>query len=140
MGATPIYIQELDASGTRLVGDRTQLITDDQPWEHTNNGQGTGCTEAPWMIFNKDNGYYYLFYSGSMYNTDTYNIGVARSKSLLGEPFVKLNGPILHTRFGAPYVMGAETVFNGPGHCSVLTQKNEGSEYVMLYHSWKVVN
>ena len=45
---------------------------------------------------------------------------------MLEDAFVKFDGPILHTRFGAPYVMGAKTVFNGPGHCLVLTRINEG--------------
>eukprot|EP01084_Bolivina_argentea_P095523 171721_1 len=135
--ATPIYIQQVDAAGIHLIGSKKQLITDDQKWEHTNNGNGIGCIEAPWLIYNSNTLYYYLFYSGSMYNGNTYNIGVARSKWLMNGTFVKFNGPILHTRFGSPYIMDVNQAFNGPGHCSVLTQKNDHTNYVMLYASWK---
>ena len=132
-------MNELTPNGTAIIGDlvkdRTQLIISDQVWEMTRDN--VYCIEGPWMIYNKDNGFYYLFYSGSMYNTDTYNIGVARSKNILG-PYVKHYGPILHTRWGSPYIDGVNPVFAGPGHCSVI--KNDDNEYLMIYHSWKYNN
>ncbi len=72
-----------------------------------------------------------------MYNTATYNIGVARSKHLINETFVKFDGPILHTKWGSPYIAGVTNVFSGPGHCSVIKYYyNSTYEWVIIYHAW----
>jgi beta-xylosidase len=51
------------------------LIENDAPWEGP-------LVEGPWVI--KTNGYYYLFYSGNVYSTPNYAVGVARSTNFLG--------------------------------------------------------
>jgi len=61
-----------------------------------------------------------------MYATPLYALGVARSKYLLG-PYVKNpSNPIVHSN----------TKWSGPGHCSVLSIKNNEENYFFLYHSW----
>eukprot|EP01096_Ripella_sp_DP13-Kostka_P015696 TRINITY_DN7435_c0_g1_i1.p1 TRINITY_DN7435_c0_g1~~TRINITY_DN7435_c0_g1_i1.p1 ORF type:complete len:325 (+),score=94.34 TRINITY_DN7435_c0_g1_i1:38-976(+) len=108
---TPININQLSADGLSILNTTaTQLITNDQPWEGA-------VTEVPWIIHRHD--YFYLFYSGNAYNTPSYAVGVARSKSLMG-PFVKYPNPILHTQ-------NSTSEWQGPGHCSVLCPRTQQS-------------
>jgi arabinan endo-1,5-alpha-L-arabinosidase len=113
---TPIWAQQLASDGLTLVGNRTQLLVNDLDWEGP-------LVEAPWMVFR--NGYFYLFYSANMFNTDRYCVGVARSKDFLG-PYEK---------FGRPTLM-SNAAFAGPGHCSVVSIDDKEQTYVMVYHSW----
>eukprot|EP01063_Lacrimia_lanifica_P030824 TRINITY_DN4973_c0_g1_i1.p2 TRINITY_DN4973_c0_g1~~TRINITY_DN4973_c0_g1_i1.p2 ORF type:complete len:366 (+),score=154.82 TRINITY_DN4973_c0_g1_i1:58-1098(+) len=130
--STPIYIQEVTQGADALVGERKVMIQDDQVWEQVPAG-GLSNIEAPWMVYNNATGYYYLFYSGGMFDGPYYNVGVARATSPMGN-WTKFSGPILHTRWGAPYVVGAATDFYGPGHPSIL-QRPCGT-WAMVYHAW----
>lgn len=111
---TPIYAQRLGADGVSLVGARTELIRNTEPWEGA-------LVEGPWMIF--ENGFYYLFYSANAYASTRYAVGVARSRSPLG-PFVKASEPILTSN----------AAYGGPGHGSVV--RGPRGEWVHVYHSW----
>lgn len=51
---------------------------------------------------------------------------MARSQQPLG-PYQKLGRPILHT----------DGQWVGPGHCSVIQTKEDPSQWVMIYHSWR---
>ncbi len=112
---TPLVIRELRPDGMGFVGEGTDLITNDLPWEGN-------LVEAPWMI--KRDGQYYLFYSANAYYDDRYCVGVARSDSLAG-PFEKSPLPILHS----------DEEWAGPGHGSVVVDP-EGRD-VFIYHSWE---
>lgn len=112
---TPIYAQPLDATGTQLTGAKTQLITNDLPWEG-------GVVEGPFVL--RHGTYYYLFYSGNSYANETYALGVARSKNALG-PYEKLGTPLI----------ASNATWIGPGHGTVLDLAN-GTTYV-VYHAWK---
>jgi GH43 family beta-xylosidase len=112
---TPIYGQQLSASGTALKGSRVQLIVNDRSWEGS-------VVEGPWVVAH--GGSYYLLYSGNAYYNATYAVGVARSSSPLG-PYQKAGAPILTT--GGKWV--------GPGHCSVVD--TPGGNTVMVYHAWQ---
>jgi arabinan endo-1,5-alpha-L-arabinosidase len=118
---TPIRIAQLTPNGTALVPgqdwESTQLITDDQPWEH-------GITEAPWLVLHDST--YFLFYSGSGYYDGSYAVGVARAPAI-GGPYTKRGPPILANS-------SAPVAFEGPGHCSVL-QVADGT-WAMVYHAW----
>ena len=113
---TNLWAQPLTADGFGLTGSKTLLIYGNLPWEHN-------LVEAPWII--KSRGYYYLFYSAAFYADQTYSVGVARSKSLLG-PYIKYPQPILKSN----------NKFIGPGHCSVVPAKNQADKFIMVYHSW----
>ena len=112
---TPIYGQALSADGTKLLGTRQTLISNDLPWEG-------GVVEGPWIV--QHSGTYFLFYSGASYADASYAVGVARSQSPLG-PYEKAGPPILKTN--AAWV--------GPGHCSVID--TPAGESYMVYHAWQ---
>ncbi len=111
---TPIFAQKLAADGKSLIGAATELITNDEAWEGP-------CVEGPWVVAN--GGYYYLFYSGSVYNQGSYAVGVARAQNPLG-PYQKLGSPIL----------SQDGAWAGPGHCSVVTAPS--GDTVIVYHAW----
>jgi beta-xylosidase len=111
---TPIYVQRLSPDGMKLEGARQKLITNDQKWEGP-------LVEAPWVV--KRGEYYYMFYSGNMYNTDRYATGVARSRSPFG-PYEKQPEPVLRSNGH----------WAGPGHGAII-QKDGKDFYV--YHAWK---
>jgi len=111
---TYIVIQEVSGDGLRLVGAPTRILTNDTPWEGT-------VVEAPTMIHR--GGYYYLFYSGNVFDLDHYGIGVARSTSPRG-PFVKSPAnPILRS----------DETFDGPGGQDVVQDRS--GRWRMLYHA-----
>jgi arabinan endo-1,5-alpha-L-arabinosidase len=123
---TPIWAQELSRDGLRLVGnDRVQLLANDPyTWEG-------GLVEAPWIV--KHQGYYFMFYSSNVFNTDRYALGVARSQNLLG-PYTKSpNNPFAHS----------DLYWAGPGHCSLIpvvpqisNMSPDAPQYLMFYHSY----
>ena len=107
---TGIYSVPLTPDGLNATGGAWQeLIHNDAPWEGP-------LVEAPWVLHNATTGYFYLFFSGSVYDQPTYAIGVARSRTL-GGPWAKHPGnPILHSQATNP-----RSVHYGPGHCAVVT-------------------
>jgi beta-xylosidase len=76
--------------------------------------------EGPSVV--KHGGYYYIFYSGNMYNTDKYAVGVARSRSPTG-PYEKAPTPILQS----------SPNWVGPGHGG---PANVNGESRFVYHAW----
>jgi arabinan endo-1,5-alpha-L-arabinosidase len=112
---TPIHIQALTSKGLALTGSPATLITNDRAWEGP-------VTEAPFMVAH--GGSYFLFYSGNVYSTANYAIGVAQASSPIG-PFTKATNPILVTG-------GA---WGGPGHCAVVDTPL-GDTYV-VYAAWE---
>ncbi len=98
-----IYVQEMD-SPTQLKGTRQGILQPSQSWEM----QWGSVNEGPWML--KQDGVYYLLYSGSGADSQYYAVGYATASSPLG-PFTKYAGnPIVH-RGGGVY---------GPGHGAVV--------------------
>jgi xylan 1,4-beta-xylosidase len=92
------------------------LLSPTEPWER----KQLSVTEAPWML--KQNGIYYLMFSGGGADSPDYSIGYATAKSPLG-PFVKYSGnPIAHRGNG---------IF-GPGHNCVVVGPDH--HLWMLYH------
>lgn len=110
---TWISVQELDASGTRLVGKPTKLIKQDQQWEGS-------LVEAPFVV--EASGTYWLFYSANAYDSADYAVGVARATRPTG-PFTKLPDPVLMSN----------DVAAGPGHCALVTV---GDRTWMAFHAW----
>ncbi|MET0403068.1 MAG: family 43 glycosylhydrolase [Cystobacter sp.] len=120
---TPLWAQALDMDGPtpRLVGEKTQLILNDTPWE----GQ---LVEGAYLL--RRQGWFYLFYAGSgCCGIDcNYGMGVARSRKLLeGWEKNPLN-PIMRNN----------PSFRCPGHGSVVTD-DQGRDY-LLYHAYRTTD
>jgi beta-xylosidase len=111
---TPIYVEKLSPDGLALVGERKTVLRNDQPWEGPVIEGGSVVHRGGW---------YYLVYSGNVFNSDKYAVGVARARSPLG-PFEKRPQPILVT----------SDSWIGPGHGS-LVRIGDSDWYV--YHAWQ---
>ena len=96
---TPILAQRLSADGTRLVGERHLVLSNDQPWEGH-------LIEGPWVTVQQ--GRYWLFYAGNDFTSPAYGIGVAVADSLFG-PYEKMPEPLLRST----------SDWLAPGHASV---------------------
>ncbi len=117
---TYLYVQELTPDGLSLVGQPTQLVSNDKRWEGN-------VVEAPEMV--KHDGSYYLFFSANNYAGLDYAVGYASCKSAIGPCEDAPENPILKsdTQVKPPVI--------GPGGESVATF---GDETWMLYHAWEV--
>ncbi len=73
--STTIYSQQLSSDGLSVVGPAHPLLGASQSWEG-------GLVEGPSMIQNGST--YWLFYSGNLWGTDGYGIGLARCVSVIG--------------------------------------------------------
>ncbi|HVG19858.1 MAG TPA: glycoside hydrolase family 43 protein, partial [Blastocatellia bacterium] len=115
---TPIWAQRLSADGTRLVGERKELIRNDAPWE-------AQLVEGPFIVRRGD--WFYMFYSGNACCTRdcNYALGVARSRSLLGPWEKNLANPILK----------GNDEWKCPGHGSIVSDAT-GRDF-LLYHSYR---
>jgi len=96
--------------------------------------------EGPYIRYNKETGYYYLFVSYGSLNSD-YNIRVGRSRSLLG-PYLDQNGRDMTDMedtdnsvgfmMACGYHFEGDTAYMGPGHNSVLCD-NDGRWYLVCH-------
>jgi hypothetical protein len=96
---TPIFAQQMAPDGASLIGDRVQVLENDQPWEGH-------LIEGPWVT--RQAGRYWMFYAGNDFTNPAYGIGVAVADDLLG-PYVKQPEPLL----------GSTGEWLAPGHASV---------------------
>ena len=96
---TPIFAQRLGADGASLIGERVQVLENDQPWEGH-------LIEGPWVTFQR--GRYWMFYAGNDFTNPAYGIGVAVADNLLG-PYAKQPQPLLRST----------SEWLAPGHASV---------------------
>ena len=110
---TWISVQQLDDTGTKLVGRPKRLFSQDQPWEGD-------LVEGP-FVWEVD-GRFVMFYSANAYASADYAVGIATSSSPTG-PFEKQPDPILTSN----------DVAAGPGHCSLFAR--DGKVW-MVYHAW----
>lgn len=98
------------------------------------------AVEGPYMVYNEDTGYYYLFVSYGSLKMD-YQIRVGRSKSILG-PFVDFHGRELtdlsdeDNSIGlmemCGYCWNDGTAYMAPGHNSVLHDR-DGRWYLVAH-------
>jgi len=114
---TPIWAQQLSRDGTKLVGERRELIRNDAPWE-------AQLVEGP-FVWRRGN-WFYMFYSGNACcgRECNYALGVARSRNLLG-PWEKYNGN--------PILKGNDT-WKCPGHGSIVSDQR--GRTFLLYHAY----
>lgn len=110
---TYLSVQELDATGTKLLGHPKRLFKEDLAWEGR-------LVEAPFVW--EHAGRFHLFYSANAYDTDSYAVGHAVADSPLG-PFTKDKEPVLTSN----------KVAAGPGHCALFER---AGKVWMVYHAW----
>ena len=108
--SSDILIRKINHDGISFDENEpeTRILTTTLGWERA-------IAEGPWLLFRK--GYYYLFYSGDVFWSNGYSVGIARSKKVTG-PYEK-GGRILQTNREA-FDLGENTTFVGPGHNSVV--------------------
>ena len=119
---TPIWAQRLSDDLFHLVGEKTMLIVNDQPWEE-------GVVEGPYIL--KHAGWFYMFYAGNSCcgKECKYAEGVARAERLLG-PWEKFPGNPL---------IAANDNWRCPGHgTAVHAQARDGepAQDYLLYHAY----
>jgi beta-xylosidase len=122
---TPIWAQRLSPDGTRLVGERRELIHNDQAWEKHPTLPFGNLVEGPSVV--RHGGWFYLFYSGNFCcgRECDYALGVARSRKLLGPWEKNPNNPIL----------AGNDNWKCPGHGTVIADAR--GRYFLLYHAYQ---
>ncbi len=116
---TPLWIQELSADGTKLLGDMREILRNDAPWEGR-------VVEGPSVI--RHDGYYYLFYAGNACcgRNCHYGVGVARARELMGPWEKNPKNPLIIDN----------AIWKCPGHGTVV-EDGAGACY-LLYHAYHV--
>ncbi|MCA1603784.1 MAG: family 43 glycosylhydrolase, partial [Acidobacteria bacterium] len=121
---TPIWAQRLSADGTRLVGERKEILRNTEAWEKHASLPYGDLVEGPAIV--RRGGWFYMFYSGNFCcaRECNYMLGVARSRTLLGPWEKNPKNPIL---------AGNDT-WKCPGHGTVVTD-TQGRDWLM-YHAY----
>ncbi|HEV2912450.1 MAG TPA: family 43 glycosylhydrolase [Pyrinomonadaceae bacterium] len=121
---TPIWAQRLTPEGTRLIGERRELIRNTEPWEKHATLPYGDLVEGPAVI--RRGGWFYMFYSGNFCcaRECNYMMGVARARKLLGPWEKNPRNPIL----------AGNEVWKCPGHGTIVTDAR-GRDF-LLYHAY----
>ena len=114
---TPIWAQRLSGDGTKLVGEKRELIRNTAAWE-------SNLVEGPFIL--RHGGYFYMFYSGNACcgRGCNYAMGVARSRTLLGPWEKNPANPILK----------GNDDWKCPGHGSIVSDAR--GRTFLLYHAY----
>ncbi|HWS56347.1 MAG TPA: family 43 glycosylhydrolase, partial [Pyrinomonadaceae bacterium] len=120
---TPIWAQRLSADGTRLVGERREILRNTEPWEKHPTLPYGDLVEGPAIV--RRGGWFYMFYSGNFCcaRECNYMVGVARSRKLLGPWEKNPANPILR----------GNDDWKCPGHGTIVTDER-GRDWFM-YHA-----
>ncbi|HEX8367968.1 MAG TPA: family 43 glycosylhydrolase [Pyrinomonadaceae bacterium] len=115
---TWLYAQQLDESGTKLIGKAKKMFRNDAVWENH-------VVEGSFII--RRDGWFYHFYSGNACcgRGCNYALGVARSKTLLGKWEKNPANPVL----------AANQTWQCPGHGSIV-ETPDGRDF-LLYHAYR---
>ncbi|MGI9067850.1 MAG: family 43 glycosylhydrolase [Pyrinomonadaceae bacterium] len=114
---TPLWAQPLSEDGTRLIGQKTEILRNTEGWE-------AQLVEGPAVV--RRNGWFYLFYSGNACcgRECNYAMGVARSRKLLGPWEKNPSNPIL----------AGNNHWKCPGHGTIVSDVR-GRDF-LLYHAY----
>lgn len=118
---TKLWAQELAPDGLSLVGQPSELVENNVPWEGK-------VVEAPTMWKHDDK--YYLFFSGNNYAGFEYAVGYATCGSPTGPCQQAAENPILSSR------MKQKPLVVGPGHQALV---QVGDQTWIVYHVWEVL-
>ncbi|MGC9962307.1 MAG: family 43 glycosylhydrolase [Acidimicrobiales bacterium] len=111
-----LYAQRLSANGLSLEGPPHLLLTADERWQ-------AKIVEAPDMV--EARGRFWLFYSGSWFNSANYGVGYASCAGPIG--------PCADRSVQGPFI-GSNTQGQGPGEESLFEDPN--GRWWMLYSPW----
>lgn len=114
---TPLWAQRLGADGTTLVGEKHELLRNEATWEGH-------LIEGPFIV--RRGGWFYMFYSAGACcgRACNYRLGVARSRTLLGQ----------WERHQANPILAGNQHWTCPGHGSIVTDA-KGRDF-LLYHAY----
>lgn len=115
-GHARIWSSPLSDDGLSVIGDATELITTDRPWE-------SPLVEGPSMFH--ANGTWVLFYSASYWDSARYAIGWASCEGP--------RGPCTKRSMDAPW-MATTTSMIGPGGQEIFSDAN--GQAWMVFHAW----
>ncbi|MCA1635315.1 MAG: family 43 glycosylhydrolase [Acidobacteria bacterium] len=120
---TPIWAQRLSADGTKLIGERKEILRNTEPWEKHASLPYGDLIEGPAVV--RRNGWFYMFYSGNFCcaRECNYMVGVARARQLLGPWEKNPSNPI----------MAGNENWKCPGHGTIVADA-QGRDW-MLYHA-----
>jgi beta-xylosidase len=115
---TLLWAQPLSDDGVRLVGEKTEILRNEAPWE-------AHLVEGPYILRRGD--WFYLFYSADACcgRRCNYKLGVARSRRLLG-PWERFPGN--------PILAGNEQ-WKCPGHGTIV--QDQAGRTFLLYHAYE---
>jgi hypothetical protein len=114
-----IWSQQLTPDGLHTTGPANMLVHADRDWEN-------GVTEAPAMVETPGGGFA-LFYSGNLWGSDKYALGMARCMTPTG-PCRKLDAPVFTTRDDIA----------GPGSADFFTAPT--GQLMMIYGAYQQPN
>jgi len=113
-----IWKQEINESRTKLLGQKTKMFTNSQPWE-------TGLVEGA-CFFTLGEYVYSLYSVGGCCDANcNYKTGIARTKDLASGVWEK---------YGNNPIMTSNDKWNCPGHGTVV--KSADDRLFMLYHAF----
>ncbi|MCP9494523.1 MAG: family 43 glycosylhydrolase [Pyrinomonadaceae bacterium MAG19_C2-C3] len=114
---TPLWAQELTEDGTKLIGQKQELMRNTEAWE-------AQLIEGPAIV--RRNGYFYMFYAGNACCGlgCNYATGIARSKTLLGN----------WEKYDANPILKGNDEWKCPGH-GTLVSTPDGRDFLM-YHAY----
>lgn len=114
---TPLWAQELDLTTYKLVGERKEIMRNDEAWE-------AQLVEGPFIVRRGE--WFYMIYAGNACcgRECNYAVGAARSKTLLGKWEKDPANPIMK---------GNEN-WKCPGHGSLVT--DEAGKTWFMYHAY----
>ena len=114
---TPLWAQPLSDDGTRLVGEKTEILRNEAPWE-------AHLVEGPYILRRGD--WFYIFYSADACcgRRCNYKLGVARSRKLFGS----------WERYAGNPILAGNDQWKCPGHGTVV-QDRSGRTF-LLYHAY----
>lgn len=120
---TPIWAQRLSADGTRLVGEKKEILRNTEPWEKHAHLPYGDLIEGPAVV--RRGGWFYMFYSGNFCcaRECNYMVGVARARNLLGPWEKNPANPILK----------GNDEWKCPGHGTIVSDAR-GRDWFM-YHA-----
>ena len=132
-----LYSGEMKSDFSEILNQTLIITQPNQPWEVSDpGGNNYGSTEGPSIY--KNNGTYYVLYSGNHYTSDDYGIGYASSANPLTS-FVRKNQTLVGNPpedIGDSRILQSDLTLGvrGQGH-GTIAWSPDGTELYKVYHT-----